>query len=186
MAGNDWSGLEQLEANFEDFLKEFMESMGALGEMYVKGGHGGISIPIKYGSFSVGSGSQKWNNDTGSLATSITGYEADIGNHMANFETDPWYTAQQWGSEKYKQNVPEHYRPADETEVDTGDAMATAVLSAWTRYPDETAPNDAWLNEAVEETLNEAADFVVEHIPAALESAFQKDPSIPISNVLGL
>lgn len=183
---NDWSGLDQLEANLEDFLKEFMDSMGALGELYIKGEHGGISIPKKYGEFTVGGEHKGWNNDTGSLLTSITGYEADIGNHMANFETDPWYTAQQEGSDKYKQNVPGHYRPADEAEVDTGDAIATAVISAWTRYPDDMGANDGWLLETVTETINEAADFVLESIPGALESAFQQTPEIPISNVVGL
>lgn len=182
---SDWSGLSQLEANFGDFLKEFMDAMGAVGENYVKGGSG-VSIPSKYGSFNFGGEHQNWNNDTGSLATSITGYEADIGNHMVNFETDPWYTAQQEGSDKYPQNTPGHYRPADEADADTGDADATAVISAWTRYPDGDDAGDGWLVEAVTETLNEAASFVTESIPGAIESAFQKDDSIPISNALGL
>lgn len=141
----DWSGLDYLERTFEYWAKEAMDDLAQLGESYAYM-------------------NAEWNDDTGSLRESITGYAADVGDPHANFGNTRWRDAQTKGNLAYQglewgyRNPPEHYAP--EPDHPFNPSEPTAVVTTWTQYPIVGKPNDIPLGEAVSATLEDTLEML--------------------------
>jgi len=141
----DWSNLDYLASTFDLWAEKAMYDLAQIGESYAYM-------------------NAEWNDDTGSLRESITGYEAHLGDEHANFNKSRWQNARWLGNKAYQglergyRNPPEHYQPEPDHSFNPTDP--TAVVSVWTQYPRVGREKDIPLGEAVSSVLEDTLEIL--------------------------
>lgn len=161
----DLSNFDRFEDNFIDLLRESMEKIAGLGEAYAK---------------DKTTGGGAWGVDTGSSVSSITAYEGKIGDPLHNFSDPDWQHAQQVGSDRYPYNTPAHYQPHVENRDVGENDNPTIILTVFTGYPDPSRDNDAMLEAAVSERLDDAAQYMQSILVGRIKDTFRWNSKSPI------